>query len=63
MRDKMHAQWAALSPEQKKQLRESRKAMVAAMTPEERAEMKKEREVWMQSHPQERDHWTKPMTN
>ena len=59
----MHVQWKALSPEQKKELRDSRKAMIAAMTPEERAEMKKEREEWMKEHPHEKEHWNKPMTN
>jgi len=59
----MHAQWKALSPEQKKELRDNRKAMIAAMTPEERAEMKKEREEWMNAHPHEKEHWNKPMSN
>ena len=63
LREKMHAQWKALTPEQKKELRENRKAMIAAMTPEERLEMKKAREDWMKTHPHEKEHWNKPMSN
>ena len=63
LREKMHAQWKALTPEHKKELRENRKAMIAAMTPEERLEMKKAREEWMKTHPHEKEHWNKPMSN
>ena len=63
LRDKMRAQWEALTPAQKKELRDSRKAMIASMTPEERAEMKKERAEWAQAHPNDSDHWNKPIGN